>query len=148
MKINFTKKEYELLANMMDIADWVLHSHDVEQNPETKGYGDLRNKLLSHAEEMGLKGRYEKHDNGFYETREFEDNSPYRHFIDSYDSHTFWDQLIDRLTSRDQREKYGDEPVDLETQIERHTRIEHQYMDEFAQSGLDNLRLNSPKNSN
>ncbi len=38
MKINFTKKEYELLVTMIETADWVMHAHHAH---ERKGHRRL-----------------------------------------------------------------------------------------------------------
>lgn len=48
MKINFTKREYQALVEMLLLADWVMHAHEVDPNPATKPYKDLRKKVLSH----------------------------------------------------------------------------------------------------
>jgi hypothetical protein len=140
MKINFTKQEYLLLVEMLEVADWVLHSHDAEQNPETQGHADLRNKILAYAEEMGMKGCYVEDEGTYFETGEYEENSTYTQLIDRYDEDTFWDQLIDRLTDRDLRETYGDVKADFETQTKRHMEIESHYIDEFEKNGISNLR--------
>ncbi len=59
MKINFTKKEYRLLLSMLEIAEWVMTSNDTgaEENPQTKPYKDVVQKLLSHSKEMGWQAR-------------------------------------------------------------------------------------------
>ena len=45
MKINITKKEYGTLLEMLEIASWVLFSHKIDEDPETKNltlrYEDL-----------------------------------------------------------------------------------------------------------
>jgi len=54
MKINFTKKEYQTLVEMLLTADWVIRSHEEEPRAETKAYDDPRKKVLSHVKEMGI----------------------------------------------------------------------------------------------
>jgi hypothetical protein len=49
MKINFTKKEYRLLLDMVEIAEWVLNAHKSDPSDEIKKYSDLYQKILSYA---------------------------------------------------------------------------------------------------
>jgi hypothetical protein len=49
MKINFTKKEYQLLVTMIEIADWVLTANDDTEKQETKPY--LIRKIHQHTSE-------------------------------------------------------------------------------------------------
>ena len=54
MKINITKKEYELILNVFEIAEWMMNSYKVEEDSETKKYIDLQQKIFSYAKEFGL----------------------------------------------------------------------------------------------
>jgi hypothetical protein len=38
MKINFTKKEYAAVVEMILTADWVIHAHETEPTDETRPY--------------------------------------------------------------------------------------------------------------
>jgi len=53
MKINFTKSEYQILLDVIYMADWILHAHDTEDRSNTKEYSDLFQKLMSYAKDMG-----------------------------------------------------------------------------------------------
>jgi hypothetical protein len=54
MKLNFTKKEYQALVEMLLAADWVITGHEEEEErEETKPYRELRKKVLAHFKEMG-----------------------------------------------------------------------------------------------
>jgi len=53
MKMNFTKKEYQALVEMLLAADWVITGHEEEEREETKPYRELRKKVLAHFKEMG-----------------------------------------------------------------------------------------------
>ena len=147
MKINFTKKEYQLLVTMIEIADWVMNSFHPNERVDTKGHRLLRNKILSHAEEMGMKGCYEKDGDTYYETVEYEENSEHFNFIDEYDEEFFWEQLVTRLTNRDYAQQYGDEEVDFETKAHRLTEIEKRYADEINKFGLSNIVVANEKKS-
>jgi len=147
MKINFTKKEYRLLITMIEIADWVMNSFHAQERTDTKEHRVLRNKILDHADEMGMKGCYQKNDDTYYETAEYEANSKQSEFIEEYDEESFWDQLVTRLSERDYVQKYGDEEVDFETKIRRLTEIENRYAEEVNNFGLSNIVVVHDKKS-
>ena len=54
MTVNFTKKEYRVLVEMLLIADWIIHADAVDPVEKTASYADLRKKVLLHYKEMGL----------------------------------------------------------------------------------------------
>jgi len=53
MKINFTKKEYRSLIDLLDIANWVINAHRTGIGEEPKEYADLIQKIYSFSKEMG-----------------------------------------------------------------------------------------------
>ncbi len=147
MKINFTKKEYQLLVTMIEIADWVMNSFHALDRDDTKGHRSLRNKLLAYADGMGMEGCYQKDGETYYETVEYEENSPQSSFIEDYDEEVFWAQLVTRLSERDYALQYGDKEVDFKTKIRRFTEIEDKYTDEINNFGLLNFIIANKKNS-
>jgi hypothetical protein len=56
MKINFTKKEYQALVEMLLTADWVIRSHEEEPRAETKPY----DALVDGVEYLHLLGGYRR----------------------------------------------------------------------------------------
>ena len=147
MKINFTKKEYQLLVTMIEIADWVMNAFHPNDRVDTKDHRSLRNKILAHADEMGMKGCYKKDGNTYYETVEYEENSEHFNFIDEYDDELFWKQLVTRLAERDYVQQYGDEEMDFETRTLRVVEIEKRYADEIIKFGLSNIVVANEKKS-
>jgi len=148
MKINFTKNEYAALIEMILIADWVMNAHEEEPRNATKPYADLRRKLLSHHKEMGMEDDfvYEPEDDEYYETAEYEERSAHMRFIEEYDENAFWDALATRLAHRDlagQEASGVVEPLSPEQRFMKLQELEEHYQEEFARSGLDNLRIES-----
>ena len=139
MKINFTKKEYQLLVTMIEISDWVMTSHHSSDQIDTEEYRSLRNKILSYTEEMGMKGCYEKDGDTYYETAEYEENSKQTAFIEEYDEDSFWEQLVTKLVDRDYAQQYGNKEVDFETKALRFSEIEEKYANEINEFGLLNF---------
>ncbi|MEW6274878.1 MAG: hypothetical protein AB1556_07160, partial [Bacillota bacterium] len=94
MEINFTKQEYELLLEVLYIADWILNAFSEDR--ENDRYKKLGQKILACAKEFGL-GNFVRWDPDFQEydyTREFEEKSPVMEFIEEFEEDTFWNELV------------------------------------------------------
>lgn len=143
MKINFTKKEYRLLIEMLYLSDWMMHSHIVRE--EQNEYEVLKKKILSCYKEMGSDDIIEldKGSKEYYERKELEE---YVHdkVIKKYDEEVFWDGLIDKLSVRDVIREIGIEQYNALEGIERLTKIDEiseRYANEFEQFGLERVRI-------
>jgi hypothetical protein len=147
MKINFTKKEYRLLVTMLEIADWVMTAHDIEERKETKPYAEIRKKILSHFKEMGMEDCYRQEGDEYYETAEYEADSESMQFIEEYNEDFFWEELASKLADRDFYQKYKGQEVDMHTRISEITKFEEVYFNEINQNGLDNLVIAGNKKS-
>src|SRR6185437_559284 len=146
MKINFTKKEYCLLLDMVYISDWVLNSYipDAQVDGHLE-HQALRKKLLSYHKDMGAEDvvSYDNKYDDYYESREYE-KSLHEQFIDPYDEETFWDELADRLALQDFAKEVGDKKLQTMDHMERFTRLnelsEH-YAHEFETNGLKHVQI-------
>ena len=144
MKINFTKKEYKVLLEMIALADWVLHATKVKEDPKTAGHRELEEKIYSYAKEMGYKHliEYSKRLERHFPSRQFEENGPVRTFIEEYENDIFWEELIARLADRDLLREFGDDKpsaISGNEMMVRTMRFEEKYSDEFVANGLDNV---------
>jgi len=147
MEINITKKEYKSLLDILSIGDWILNAHKVGNDPETEEYRKLEQKFYSYAEDMGY-GNLVKYDTElkrFFPTKEFEETSKFRDFIDEFENDTFWDELLHRLVERDLiKQEGGVENVmnmDIRERFEKEEPLEKRYATEFEVNGLDNIRI-------
>jgi hypothetical protein len=145
MKIELSKQEYQALVEMLLIADWVLHGHEVEPGAATKPYEALRKKVLSHHKEMGMEGdfEYDPKDDEYFETADYEAHAPHTRFIDAYDDQVFRSQLAERLAARDLAAEAGPHPseqADEEARLTRLFELTERYEALFAESGLDSIR--------
>ena len=143
MKINFTKEEYRILLDMITLSDWMMHCHDLD-NKNNK-YKTLTKKIFSYFKEMDSEDRieYDSKLKDYYPLRAY-DEELHEKFIDSYDDESFWDELIDRLASRDVVKKIGFNALEKMEGIDRVMTLENSreiYENEFEESGLDNLLL-------
>jgi hypothetical protein len=144
MKINLTKKEYRALIDMLQIAQWIILSYRVESSPETEKYRSLEQKLLSFAEEMGLKRliQYDEQSGTYFPSKPFQDESPAGGYIEEYSEQNFWDELMDRLALRDLIMREGEEEVgrmDLEERSEKLDDLRDKYYSEFKEHGISRL---------
>jgi len=146
MKINFTKKEYRVLVEMLLTADWVITAHEDEPSKANKDYADLRKKVLSHYKEMGMEDLFQynaEHDE-YYETKAYEDNSVHMAFIDQYNELTFWNELADKMAKKALAAERMHDPEGEDAQMQRAMRVfelvEH-FEEEFAEHGLDHVRI-------
>jgi hypothetical protein len=148
MKINFTKKEYAALVEMILTADWVIHARETEPTDETQPYADLRKKVLSYHKEMGMEEafRYAAEDNEYYETADYEMSSPHMALIDQLSEISFWETLATKLAQRDlaAQEAIGTaEPLPPEQRVTKLWEIEERCQEELSENGLANIRIDT-----
>ncbi len=144
MKINFTKKEYRILVELLHLGDWMLHAHDEEEKPETGLYRALCQKIYSHFKEMDCEDLIQNVGGKFYETRKFEDAMQEK--VAAYDHESFWEALISRLATRDAEAAVGLEQfrsMDGYDRIELIHDKEQAWVDEFSEHGLTRLTVQS-----
>ena len=147
MKILFTKNEYRTLLDMIYLAEWMLTSYDEKPDAAKAKYEHLAQKIYSHAKEMGWDTLVASSpaDNKYVPTKDYEEKSGVYEFIDDYETESFWDQLIDRMTERDVADKMGDEEVARLSNAAYEAianPIADKYAQEFADNGVDRLHVN------
>ncbi len=145
MKIHLTSEEYRQLLDLLYIADWVMHAHEVDDSDECADHDLLIQKLYSYAAEAGcpdLVTLDPKH-RDYQVSAQFEEETPAHEFIARYDDDTFWDELTERLTERDLEEEQGGQTTTLS--VEEYFRlaapIREMYEEEFGDQGVARLRI-------
>ncbi len=146
MKIDFTKKEYRALLDLLQIADWVLHAHKAEEPPKTKLYRELEQKIFSLAKDFGYEELVEHAaaQDRYYPTRALEESGPAMDFIEDFEEDAFWSQLAKHLSERDLRREIGEQQLEaldrgeLWELLEVH---ETKYWDEFQRHGVERLEI-------
>jgi hypothetical protein len=145
MKIEFTKKEYECLLDILYIADWVMNAHKVEDDRRTEAYKKLEQKIFSYAKDMGFENliEYASDYKKYYPTSELEEAGPAREFIEEFENDTFWEELTSRLADRDSARKVGGVEnlykLSFEDRAEIIWSFEEKYASEFETRGLEGL---------
>ena len=147
MKIDFTREEYRHLLDILYIAHWMLEAHKVGDDPRIVSYSELEQKICSFAQKMGYADliEYDSQLQRYFPTREYEDNSLAHTFIGEYDNDSFWEELIERLATRDLARQVGGyekiPQLSREAFFTRLGHLEEQYSKEFTKNGLDNLKV-------
>ncbi len=146
MKIDFSKKEYRVLLDLLQIADWVLHAHKTEEPPKTKVYRDLEQKIFSLAKDFGYEELvdYAPAQDRYYPTRALEENSAAMEFVEEFEEDAFWSQLAKHLSERDLRREIGEkrmESLDRSELWEMIEAYETKYWDEFQKHGVERLEI-------
>lgn len=146
MKINFTKKEFRQLLDLVYIANWVMNARKIEKDAGTEKYEELVQKVYSFAKDFKYESliEYNKQLEGFFPTNRFEMDEDVHHYIDEYDDECFWESLCQELGKRDFLEEVGREEAEKMDSIDRFTAINQcaeKYSREFEESGIKNLRI-------
>jgi hypothetical protein len=147
MKINFTKKEYRSLLDIIHIADWIMNSHSIEERKDTEEYEEVFQKLLACAKEMGYEDliEYIKRNGKYYPTHKFENESVAHQFIDEFQEDIFWEELATRLARRDLlKTNPASSSVELseEEWFSAMIEAEEKWIKEFEEFGLDRISVN------
>ena len=145
MKINFTKKEYRLLLDMVEIAEWVLSAHKSKPSDEVEKYSELYQKILSRAKEIGFENLivYDKNLEEYLATTEYE-KSEHMRYIKEFEDDVFWDAVPHRLAVRDLVKQVGEKKyaeMEFEERALKLVELESIYYKELEEHGIDNLRF-------
>lgn len=149
MKINFSKKEYATLIELLEIADWILHSHLAGKSNEDfdKKYINLIQQIYSRCKEFHLEDRFEKEPSTqkFYLKDEYSEEIIEEH-VTKYNNDFFYEELIDRLSHRDAVNELGWEKykaLNFEDRLTILHKYEESYQKEFEKNGLKYLFVKS-----
>jgi hypothetical protein len=141
-KIEFTREEYNCLAELLILGEMVINSRRDESEIDHK-YIDVQQKVFAHAKEAGAGDMIEFNvsENLGRPTALLLEEVVWP-LIDDYDDMTLWDELSIRLAERDAIAKYGREKIMLLPDAEL-AKIQEplvdKYFDEFIDNGLNNV---------
>lgn len=142
MKINFTKKEYQTLVEMLLTADWVIRSHEEEPRADTKPYYDLRKKVLSRFKERGMEDAFEcvLEEDEYFETGDYEERAPHMGFIDEYDERMFWSPLASRDLAAEEALSAAGARDEEQRSVSLFEMIAR-YEEAFSTNGIESVRV-------
>lgn len=137
MKINFTKKQYKQLLDLVYLGEWTANSSKAGDETN-KDYEEMYQYILSFAKSYGYDDliTYEKILDGYFPTNEYEESL--QPIIDENDNDVFWNELTGRLAKRDLAKK-GEKFQSHDDLLKHLFQIEKTYEIEFEKNGVDNL---------
>jgi hypothetical protein len=145
MKINFTKKQFEVLLKAVYMGNWMANAHRTGRKDDKRieKYEEVQRYLLSFAREIGLEKYVDDEDSEIYPSGELEE-SEVDGLIDEYNEEEFWEELVDRFARRDFMRKYGAEAISKMDTMER-IKKDHPFLDEYHDEvykyGIDRMEV-------
>src|SRR5690625_4976755 len=142
MKINFTKKQYRLLLDLVYIGRFVINGIRTSDQI-LEEYEEIQQYVYSFAKKMGCGDlvEYNRESNMFYETNEF-DKMVMERYIEEYDAEVLWKELATGLEERDVMKcSTGKDEIKPEELIMKIWAREEEYNEEFYENGLDNVKV-------
>ncbi|WP_423188357.1 hypothetical protein ACO1PF_07015 [Alkalibacterium sp. f15] len=142
MKINFTKKQYRSLIDLIHLGDMVVNG--IRTDDTVEEYEELREYIYSFAKQMGQEDniKYDKEYDRHFETREYE-SGKVQEYIEDYDDEIFWTELASRLATRDTQKliMLTGEISDKDEDLKKYWSREDIYQKEFEENGLRNVSV-------
>ncbi len=138
MKINFTKKQYDTLLEMVQLG-YCMTSSNKEKANESK-YFEMEQYLMSVAEDFGYEGvQYDSQENMYGLTGECEQDI--QQSIDEYEDMVFWDKLVYYMARRDFTAEMTIQPLEDEAAFQRLIEIEEKYHQYFEEYGIQYIKI-------
>ncbi len=127
------------------IANWVLHVFETEENPETRDYDQVIQKIYAGAEEMGLGELVTKDEEtgACYPTPDYEEESEVMDLLEDFEDNLFWFGMAQRMALKTLVDEEGIETYDElfdETNAAKLRALEARFAEEFYENGLNNIK--------
>lgn len=142
MTIDFTDEEFAALLEMAYLGEWMTNAHLSSEDDRNVEYEAVLSKLLGQAREIGLDELVVVEDDRFVPSTAFEESEAVRSVIEDYDDDTFWQEIVDRLATRDVLQRFGERRLEGMTPDERLAILDEaaeRYAKEMEEYGLDRL---------
>ena len=142
MKINFTKKQYESLAKIVYLGNWMANAQRTGSKDDSRlqEYDEIAECIFSLSPMFGLPENYENE-------IEFSDDdsiTEVSRLHEEYDEDMFFDELPHRLGERDFYKKYTPEQIEKMTEEERFIKLmecEIAWETEFETYGIERIGI-------
>ena len=135
MQIEFTKKEFRRLLDMVYIGNWILNS--TRGDDRFTDYDNLESKLFALCRQNGMDALVERWHGADVPSEAFSDGGIHEAIMD-YEDTVFYEILAEELARRDM----DYQPVSRENYDELVSRMDD-YIAEFEAHGTDNISIPS-----
>lgn len=137
MQIDLTNREFRFLLDLVYIGNWVLNSTRGEDQ-RFRDYDNLESKLFGLCKGTNLSALVQDWEGISVPSQAYADGGIHE-AIGLYEDNIFYEILAEEMARRDMN--YPDvSPDNYDEMMDRMNR----YMDEFEQSGVDHLVLETP----
>lgn len=148
MKINITKKQYESLAKIVYLGNWMANAQRTgsPEDLRLKEYEEISEFIFSLAPQFGLSEQYEYE----LEFSDSDDITEVSRLHEEYDEEMFFDELPHRLGERDFYQKYTEGEIVAMSDEERFTKrydLVDVWGDELIEHGIDRLVIDKTKSN-
>jgi len=116
MEIKLTKEQYENLLKIVYLGNWMINAirSGNEEDEQIEKYNEIEQYIFSFAKDAGLEKyiEFDEKYNQFFPTVDLEQDEEIERYLQDYNDEIFWDELADRLGTRDFIRKYGIEAIE------------------------------------
>jgi predicted nucleic acid-binding protein len=144
MKIEFTKKQYKLLMDLVYAGNILINGFR-DQEEINKEYEGLEYYIYSLAKEYGWQDyvEYDEEFKEYFPTKKFDEHM--REKIYEYDDYVFWSKLPIELARRDAAKKLKEDinEENFNDFLKLVCKLEEKYERELEENGLDNVEIRS-----
>lgn len=139
LNIELTREQYLTLLKAVYLGEWVANANRVGHGEDSRlaKYEEIKDYLFSLAPQFGFSKNIE-HELEYNESGTTEVSRLH----EEYDAETFWDELCDRLGTRDFYRKYTKEEAQKMTDEEHFLKLQEciiQVEEEIEEHGLERL---------
>jgi hypothetical protein len=142
--IKLTPQQYEDLLKMVYLGNYVVNNYRPDQAVDR--FDVLESYLFSLAQEFGLDRAMDMDEETgeAYPSQEFSQAEDISLYLDDFIENIFWDELTNRLISRDLFRKYGQqimESMPWEELKKKEEPVFQKYTEEIETYGMENLEI-------
>ncbi|OGZ97078.1 MAG: hypothetical protein A3B34_03075 [Candidatus Sungbacteria bacterium RIFCSPLOWO2_01_FULL_54_21] len=147
--IVLTRRQFLALLKAVYLGNWVANAYrdGGPLDPLAEEYEGILHLVFSQAPRFGLEkyaSREPGSDDAHHPTRLFEEGTDVRAVLDAHEDAVFWEELAERLGERDFHAMHTEEMaagMAEDESMHRHHESIDRYEDEFANHGIDRLRI-------
>jgi hypothetical protein len=142
MQITLSKDQYEKLAHLVYLGNWMINSYRTDDRVEA--YDLVAEHILSFAPAAGLKDYvdFDEFEGKYFPSSKLDEEV--QGFLEEYDDDVFWNLLVDRLAERDLVRQYGEEFIENLEWDEYNQKADpfwRKYEDEVGEFGVERLEV-------
>ena len=138
MKINFSKKQFETLIEMLELGYCITSSN--EQTANESKFTEMEQYLLSFAEDFDFEDVLYDSQNQMYGLT-VEREQEIHQVINEYEDMVFWDKLVYYMARRDFTNEMTAKPLNEEAAFQRLIEIQEKYHHYFEKHGVQYLKI-------